>query len=64
MADLETIELNLKDKIQFWSYKEGFDYKSLENKLKDLKINSSDPNIWTRSDAKIFFNKLKISKTD
>ena len=60
MSNLEIIELNLKKiRSNFDLIRRGFDYNSLKKKLEDLKIKSSDPNIWEKSDAKNIFQEIK-----
>ena len=59
MINLEYIELNLKKiRSNYDLIRRGFDYKSLKN-LKDLKLISSDPNIWKKNDAKNIFQQIK-----
>ena len=60
MENIEFIEVNLKKiRSNFELIRRGFDYNSLKNKLQDLKLKSSDPNIWEKNDAKNIFQDIK-----
>ena len=60
MENIELIEDKLKKiRSNFDLIRRGFDYNSLKNKLEDLKLKSSDPNIWENNDAKNIFQDIK-----
>ncbi|MDC3083242.1 peptide chain release factor 2 [Pelagibacteraceae bacterium] len=60
MTNIEIIELNLKKiRSNLDLIRGGFDYNSLKVKLEELKVKSSDPNIWKKTDAKNIFQEIK-----